>query len=239
MFKNQDWKTKLPKIIQIPKMSFFNKILSCISKKVPLNSSKTQERDFIFCLAKTTYDDSTEGHFSTLSSVYRNITGETHCAASGNHWKTIGFQSDIPSRDIRGSGMLGPFTALHLVEQYREQTNYMWEQSKNPETNFPFTVSIFEKVLQAMNLVRNKVVNSIANKAESFVEFFMELCEVLMITFFAIYEKGSYNIRNYGSVKADFEAKIEGKVVALFGVFQKFKGEQFSVLKSELLSVYG
>lgn len=219
-------------------MNFFTKILSCLTKKVPLKTGLTEERDFIFCLAKTPYDDEVDGHFSVLSTIYSHITGEKSCASSGPHWKDIGFQSDLPSRDIRGSGMLGPFAALHLVESYPQFTQAMVQHSLNPETNFPFIVSIFEKVLLGMKLVRQSTLNSVANSSDSFVQFFMELCEALNFLFFAIYEKGSYNIRNYGSVKANFESKIEKKIVAVLKEFQNFSGGDFEDLKTKLLSLY-
>ena len=160
-FKSQNWKSNIEKIIKIeePKLNFLQKILGCFSKKSPLSETHLESRDFIFCLAKTEYDPKIECHYIILFALYRKITGEKSCISSGTHWKDIGFQSDLPARDIRGSGMLGPLAALYFIEKQENGIESMWDYSKDPEKNFPLMVSIFEKVLMAMKLLRDGSIN--------------------------------------------------------------------------------
>ncbi|KAK3606111.1 hypothetical protein CHS0354_006474 [Potamilus streckersoni] len=88
-----------------------------------LHRDLIQERDFLFCVAATTFANDDRLHVRTLQSVYRCLTGSKFdCPRSGGHWEEIGFQGTDPATDLRGCGLLGLVNLLYFLTDRKCQS---------------------------------------------------------------------------------------------------------------------
>lgn len=74
----------------------------------------------------------------------------------GSHWQKIGFQSNDPRTDIRGTGMLGVLQILWLIENYPNTLKEIYAHSLTKEYEFPLAIKLFTFSALALGQLKTK-----------------------------------------------------------------------------------
>ena len=202
-----------------------DRILGCFKSKLEIKH--VGERDLIFCIGKVSYDDNNPTHYSILSAIFHFFKPTQACPGVGEHWKTIGFQSDLPSRDIRGSGMLGPLQILFLSERHKEWLLMMYQHSRKNEYSFPLVVYFFGFSLLTLKIFRLPSVWGYLNKQTSVFQHFNEMFIAASLTFYSKYKKGGYSYRSYGQLKSEVESKVMASPLKCLRIYKEHRNNSF------------
>jgi hypothetical protein len=138
----------------------------------------------IFKLSKLNFEESDLTHHRILNSLHALITG---CKAPplrrGDHWQTIGFQSDDPIRDLRAAGMLGLLLPFHLFAKVEHLGQKLVRTARLPEHEFPMMVVLINFVMTAIETAGTtqllKSGNDLNSCWEELASFFAGIVEAL------------------------------------------------------------
>jgi hypothetical protein len=123
----------------------------CFCFAVPNKEVHVSAWNTIFKISKIEFDESDLTHHRILNSVHALITGvKAPPLRHGDHWKTVGFQSDDPVRDFRAAGMLGLLLPFHLFAKFEELGKKAVKTSRLPEQEFPLMVVLISFVMTAL-----------------------------------------------------------------------------------------
>jgi hypothetical protein len=107
----------------------------------------------IFKISKLNFEESDLTHHRILNSLHSLITGcKSPPLRQGEHWKTIGFQSDDPVRDFRAAGMLGLLLPFHLFAKFEELGQKVARISRLPEQEFPLMIVLISFVMTSLEI---------------------------------------------------------------------------------------
>ena len=206
-FRNLDTSLEEANIVtDSPPSNFFERLFTCFhSKKDPKHF---KERNKIFSIAKIKYDPQIDEHYSILASFYKFLSEDQACPATGFHWKSIGFQTNDPSRDIRGTGMLGPWQALLFQEYHPEGIKQIWEYSTEEKFSFPLMVSLFGFSKLTLDIFRDSKIWGYLNKKPDVLTTFNQMYMASFFYFFSVYKSKGYNFKQYGSLKKEIETNV-------------------------------
>ena len=182
--------------------------MSVFSKKQSLNKDIEKERVVFLWLAKVKMDTSIEAHERVLFSIYMNLTGESTCSRTGQHWIDVGFQNEDPQTDIRGSGMLGLMQMLYFSEKYNELASRYVVHSQMPDHLFPFIIKWFEFTTLTMKLIRSGKLNKIFNDNNNMNIISNELYSASVWLFMSKYIQSHGNIRHVNEISVKVEEYV-------------------------------
>lgn len=124
---------KVPELVSDPPRCF------CFKPKKNMEAVNAWEK--IFKISKLKFDENNLLHHRILNTLHMLVTGcSTPPVRKGSHWQTIGFQSNDPITDLRGSGMMGLLLPLNLFAKYKVLSKFLVDTSRLPEQNFPIMV---------------------------------------------------------------------------------------------------
>jgi hypothetical protein len=184
------------------KQNFLQKIFSCGSPK--LNKIFFPVRDQLFAIGKVKFSDEDPEHAHLLTTIFKSLTKKDHCAMMGSHWKEIGFQSDLPERDIRGTGMLGNLLVLQLMEAHKDWVLEFWEHSTNKNFDFPMMCSFYSLTVVVLEIFRDtKIIRKLNEDSltpGAYEKMFFNMFAGVFILFFVTYKRRGANFSSYGLV---------------------------------------
>jgi hypothetical protein len=156
--------------------------LCCISspnKAVHIDTWRT-----IFRISKLSFDESDLTHHRILNSLHSLITGcGTAPLRRGDHWRTIGFQSDDPIRDVRAAGMLGLLLPFHLFAKFGRLGPKLAQTARLPGQEFPMMIVLINFTMDAVNVAGGtqviKTASDFAGCWDEMAFFFAGIVETL------------------------------------------------------------
>jgi len=167
--KSQNLTTELSSIIRedTTHMNPISRFYKNYIKPTKLNDSLTHERDIILALMKVKVR--TDFHSLMLERIYRLISIYTPKGISKS-WVLIGFQSNAPETDIRGTGMFGVLQVLYFAETYSELMKRYFLVSIDEKQNFPLVVVMFGFTAMAAEALREGKLTSLCNTEKSVIK---------------------------------------------------------------------
>ncbi|KYQ88314.1 engulfment and cell motility ELM family protein [Tieghemostelium lacteum] len=86
---------------------------------------------------QTSYDSNNAEHEGYLQEIWTLLYPDQEFQKKSPNWKQFGFQSEDPTRDFRGMGMLGLFNLTYLVRNHRDWVDSILKQDRD----YPFAVA--------------------------------------------------------------------------------------------------
>uniref|UniRef100_A0A0K0D6D8 ELMO domain-containing protein n=1 Tax=Angiostrongylus cantonensis TaxID=6313 RepID=A0A0K0D6D8_ANGCA len=88
------------------------------------------------------YDSGNQTHVEKMLELWRLLRPDDHISScSGRHWRIIGFQSDDPSRDFRGMGILSLEQLIYMAKFEPKRTRSILLLSNHPRIGFPLVIT--------------------------------------------------------------------------------------------------
>ena len=157
------------------------------SKPKKMNAALSGDRDTVFLLAKLPVREDKEMHYNALQAIYRRITGaDRDVPMRASAWMDIGFQTENPLTDIRGTGMLGLVHMLGFLDAHLPVVHKIHRLSKTDTNSFPFLVSGFNVSRGVLSALRQGALNAWCNKTNDVLQTTQRFYNA---TFFSFYTK--------------------------------------------------
>ncbi|GFS05604.1 ELMO domain-containing protein 3-like [Elysia marginata] len=196
-----------------------------------LQADLVPQRDLVFCIASTPFDNDCREHIQVLQTVYRCLTGSKFdCQRYGNHWEEIGFQGRDPATDLRGAGMLA---LLHLLFFLRDPgtkdlARDVYKLSLHPTQNFPFCVMGINLSRICIQVLREEIYNREINKRKDVIATVNNIYAALYLHLYKLWKQGK-TISDSGFVLKDVETYSRKNVKTIFKdleLYEKMKKQQ-------------
>ncbi|GFO30650.1 Elmo domain-containing protein 3-like [Plakobranchus ocellatus] len=176
-----------------------------------LHSDLIPQRDLIFCIAATPFNNESKEHTSVLQTVYRCLTGSKFdCQRYGSHWEEIGFQGKDPATDLRGAGMLA---LLHLLYFLRDPSTKdlardVYKLSLHPTQNFPFCVMGINLSRICIQVLREEVYNRECNKRKDIIGTINNVYAALFLHLYKLWKQGKTIADSGFVIKGEYQEKF-------------------------------
>ncbi|KAH9513261.1 ELMO domain-containing protein 3 [Bulinus truncatus] len=183
------------------------------------------QRDLLFCIAATSFQNDNVIHNQVLQTIYRCLTGSKfECQRYGSHWEEIGFQGQDPATDLRGSGMLA---LLHILSFLRDSSTKelardIYKLSLHPTQNFPFCVMGINLTRICLHILREDIVNKECNKRKDVVGTMNCIYASLFLHLYNKWKKGK-TIVDSGFILSDTEGYARKHLKTLLKDFEDNK----------------
>ncbi|KAM9973972.1 hypothetical protein ACTFIW_007634 [Dictyostelium discoideum] len=105
------------------------------SKKVTAKQSQTIK--ILFQKKSTIYESTNPDHEEYLKHLWSLLYPDQEFQKKSPLWKRFGFQSDDPTRDFRGMGIMGLLNLIHLVQHHNDWVQEILAQDRD----YPFAVA--------------------------------------------------------------------------------------------------
>ncbi|WKY15786.1 hypothetical protein Q1695_000905 [Nippostrongylus brasiliensis] len=93
-------------------------------------------------LRKEEYQRGNAVHEGKLLELWRLLKPDDKISAcTGKHWRTLGFQSDDPSRDFRGMGILSLDQLIYMARNEPRCMRSIVVLSNHPRIGFPLVIT--------------------------------------------------------------------------------------------------
>ncbi|KJH43286.1 ELMO/CED-12 family protein, partial [Dictyocaulus viviparus] len=93
-------------------------------------------------LREEMYDNGNESHKEKLLELWRLLRPDDQIfSCYGKHWRLIGFQSDDPSRDFRGMGILSLEQLIYMAKTDTKNMRSILVLSNHPKIGFPLVIT--------------------------------------------------------------------------------------------------
>ncbi|KAL3863161.1 hypothetical protein ACJMK2_004930 [Sinanodonta woodiana] len=216
--QSQDFTRVKPSIRTLTERKGLAAFIHAVFGPPKLHRDLIQERDFLFCVAATTFANDDRLHVRTLQSVYRCLTGSKFdCPRTGGHWEEIGFQGTDPATDLRGCGLLGLVNLLYFLtdRKCRSIAHDVYKLSLHPTQNFPFCVMGINITRIALQTLREEGLNRECNKSKSVLNTVNDFYVGTYLHMYEIWKGQSRTISDSGHVLREVEifAKKNPKLV--------------------------
>ena len=128
-------------------------------------------------------------------------------------WMTIGFQTEDPRTDIRGTGMLGVLQLAFLVESCPQLARNLHTLSRTQSNSFPLACTGFHFTLACMRALRNGSLNKLVQKyshpTRAIDLVFVAMCH----RFYKTWHKKNFSgpiesIQNFNPVKENIISEV-------------------------------
>ncbi|BFY97385.1 hypothetical protein BsWGS_00425 [Bradybaena similaris] len=151
------------------------------------------QRELIFCVAATPFDNNNETHNRVLQTIYRCLTGSRFdCQRFGSHWEEIGFQGKDPATDLRGTGMLALMHLLYFLQSpsTKDLARDVYKLSLHPTQNFPFCVMGINLSRICLQVLREDVYNKECNRSKDVISTINNVYAALFLHMYGSWKKG-------------------------------------------------
>ena len=181
---------------------FISKIF-CLNP-VNMDSSLTEDRNRVFCIALRPFDNSDSMQNKFLVTIYRKLTGSAlfDCRRFGNHWEDVGFQGTDPATDLRGVGLLGLLQLLFLI--LSTETSILCKEiyrlSTDKRQHFPFAVMSTNVTQISLQVLREGLLNKECNEAKTVLKVFNWFYSGVFYRLYKIWRENDKTIVDSGYV---------------------------------------
>lgn len=125
-------------------------------RSLPPDLVTASSRVDAMCKVKFSYDQL--WHEQLLQTVWMKLTNDSsYCQRIGEHWSDIGFQGLDPLTDLRGAGLFGLFTMLHIVSRHGKMTRRI---KLELQSCYPFAATSLNFTMLSVHALRNGLLNS-------------------------------------------------------------------------------
>ena len=145
--------------------SIWNRVVSGASQMLgmptPLSDKAVEVLSALSDDADSPFDDSDSHHLKILADLWAILLGpqSTFQRTSAN-WKSLGFQKEDPTFDLKNSGVLALLCMGYLGHRYKRETQtIISKNSNNVNTNYPFAivgVNLCMLLIEQLNLRSSK-----------------------------------------------------------------------------------
>ncbi|KAH0795636.1 hypothetical protein GPJ56_000515 [Histomonas meleagridis] len=167
----------------------------------------------IYLLSRTPFEEDNLLHHRILNTLHMLITGcQTPPLRYGNHWQTIGFQSNNPITDLRGAGILGLLLPMQLFAKYKSMGQKVIETSRLPGQNFPLMTVLIVYTSAAIQAAQTKHIlsgNSFESCWDKMTMFYIGAIETLCKEWKNEYCDIEHDYLKFDSVKDNCIANAE------------------------------
>ena len=175
-----------------------------------------EHRDKLLGLARTPMDRGPL-HERVLNGVYRAITKEDMLPPRyGPRWEPIGFQGDDPATDLRGAGMLGLLSPLHMAMKRPRLLKELYALSKGG-ADFPLMVVSINFTQVSMQALRAGALTKEANRTKNLDEAFHAFHAACCVHMATQWRTRGLGIADFGPLKKEIEGlamRKPGKLLA-------------------------
>ncbi|XP_059155461.1 ELMO domain-containing protein 3-like [Physella acuta] len=185
----------------------FSAFINLLFGPPKLHRELLQQRDLVFCVAATPFDNENVNHNQILQTIYRCLTGSKFdCQRYGSHWEEIGFQGNDPATDLRGTGMLALAQLLFFLRDQRTKdlARDVYKLSLHPTQNFPFCVMGINLSRICLQVLREDLYNRECNKCGNVIDTLNSVYACLFLKLYNLWKKGK-TIADSGFVIRDVE----------------------------------
>jgi ELMO domain-containing protein len=181
-----------------------------------------EERELVFCYAKTPLDEEDSVHMRMLRSIYRMLTGNhVYCPRIGSHWETLGFQGNDPSTDLRGTGIYSLLQMLFVLCEWNDLAMRLYNAFQRD-----FAVVSINVTSLCLHLLRAGVFNRICNRTDSVChtmdECFAATFHMLMLR----WTRGTFTIEDFYDVLKAVEQDVRDHTDLLLDRFHAAMAER-------------
>ncbi|XP_013397919.1 ELMO domain-containing protein 3-like isoform X2 [Lingula anatina] len=173
-----------------------------------LHRELLQERDMIFCIAASQFNNDESVHVRTLQTMFKHMTGSKFdCKRYGDHWDQIGFQGTDPATDLRSVGFLGLLHILYFVKDPKllSLARDIYKLSLHESQNFPFCLMGINLTRITLQALREDCINKECNKRRQVVAVVNDLYVGLYLMLYQKWKHQQMTIINSGPVLNDLE----------------------------------
>ncbi|XP_076466277.1 uncharacterized protein LOC143297725 isoform X2 [Babylonia areolata] len=182
------------------------------------------DREVVFCIAATAFNNGEEEHLQSLQTIYRLLTGSRFsCARYGSHWEEIGFQGRDPSTDLRGTGMLGLVQLVNFLQEdaTSQLARDLYKLSLHPTQNFPFCVMCINISRITLQALRDGVLNRECNSQKKVMPVVNQFYAGTLLYLYRVWQKGK-TISDSGFVIRDVENRAKKQSKDVFKDLQAY-----------------
>ncbi|CAC5360121.1 ELMOD [Mytilus coruscus] len=169
-------------------------------------------REKIFCIAASSFNNSDKLHTRALQTIYRCLTGSRFdCSRFGSHWEEIGFQGNDPSTDLRGTGLLGLMNLIYLLRDPKCHmiAKDIYKLSLHPTQNFPFCVMGINMSRITLQSLREDCLNKECNKREDVLNVVNEFYAGIYLHMYQLWKSKGKTISDSGFVIKHLETEAK------------------------------
>jgi len=199
----------------IPESKHSLKDIVVTSLFVPKVSFQVKEEiHFIYALTQCAFDWSNDFHKLILSSIYKELTGNTLKEASKSViWKEVGFQGNDPGTDLRAVGMFGLLQYLLLLTHFkplglslfRVSTRCVTAADTLGESSFPLAVLSINITHSCVQALHNGKLNSALKSSHSVVGLLNSLYGAMMSHYHEVWVTKKKTLKEAGYLLKDTE----------------------------------
>jgi len=110
---------------------------SHIDRSKKITAKQSQNIKYLHQQKLIAYDNTNEEHEIYLKQLWSLLYPNQEYQKKSTLWKDFGFQSDDPTRDFRGMGLLGLLNLIHLVKNHRKWV----DETLALNRDYPFAVA--------------------------------------------------------------------------------------------------
>ncbi|KAF2073136.1 hypothetical protein CYY_005552 [Polysphondylium violaceum] len=110
---------------------------SHIDRSKKITAKQSQNIKYLHQQKLMAYDNTNQEHENHLRQLWSLLYPNEEYQKKSTRWKDFGFQSDDPTRDFRGMGMLGLLNLIHLVKHHK---NWV-DETLSLNRDYPFAVA--------------------------------------------------------------------------------------------------
>ncbi|XP_071168256.1 ELMO domain-containing protein C-like [Mytilus edulis] len=169
-------------------------------------------REKIFCIAASSFNNSDKLHTRALQTIYRCLTGSRFdCSRFGSHWEEIGFQGNDPSTDLRGVGLLGLVNLIYLLRDPKCHmiAKDIYKLSLHPTQNFPFCVMGINMTRITLQSLREDCLNKECNKREDVLNVVNDFYAGIYLHMYQLWKSKGKTISDSGFVIKHLETEAK------------------------------
>eukprot|EP00117_Sycon_ciliatum_P012458 scpid38427/ scgid2041/ ELMO domain-containing protein 3; RNA-binding motif and ELMO domain-containing protein 1; RNA-binding motif protein 29; RNA-binding protein 29 len=199
-----------------------------------LRPSLVCERDLVYVIANTPFDNSEPTHFRILLTIYKKLTGDViDCPRFGSHWQSIGFQGTDPATDLRAAGLLSLVHMLHLLtnSELLPLAMKVYRLSNHEVQNFPFAVLSINLTLMALQSLEQGPISRLCNKRQQVISTLNDIYAACMFRLYNTWKSGRKTIVDSEQVLGELRLQLANHPRQLLSDLEKHQEkmrEEFS-----------
>lgn len=168
-------------------ISILRTLINYIFGHTKLLESLKDEKDYVMCLAKVSFDNSSKLHFLILKEIFKTLLKSSICPRFGEHWEIIGFQGNDPASDLRSGGILSLLQILYMIsdEKCRLIARDIFQLSRDNIQEFPFCSVGINLTVICLKVLRSGVLNREFNEQKEILELLNEFYCSLFYEFYS------------------------------------------------------
>lgn len=159
--------------------SFCSAICSCLFEQ----SNAERDLPLLLMMAKIPMAHNNANHENLMKSIRVSLlqlsladnaatSGTSSSAAAAGilpSYDSLGFQSNDPANDLRGTGMLGLLQWYYLIKRYPELAGPMWRDATSETHSFQFALASFEMTAIVLAAMRTGCLTQLIDEREKAV----------------------------------------------------------------------